>query len=308
MRNLLLSVLLLSFSVGAIAQETKGKASSKTKKESKKKGTPAKWDFGGQASLAVAQTGSRNWVPGGDRFTISGNGFLNLYAKMTKGKCHWDSWGDFNYGMQNSKAFGLIKNDDKLELNSRYSYSLDKKDRFRISAWANFRTQFTEGYSYDGEQRSRISAFLAPGVISFSPGIAYLPAKGAYIHVSPYTARWILVPNRPYELGPKYGVEPSNEVRIEGGAQVSLGYTGKLYKNVEYRGRADVFSDYLHDHPTNLDFYITNMFYVNISKHLAVVYNFDFVYDDNTRIFGYTGEKAQAQLKSIFGLGLNVKF
>ncbi|MDB5190849.1 MAG: hypothetical protein JWQ96_412 [Segetibacter sp.] len=304
MRKLLLTALLFAAAVGVWAQDKTSNS-----KKSATKATKGYWKKGGMLSLTLSQGGTRNWAPGGDRFTLAGNTFINLYGNKTKGRCNWDNMLDANFGLQNSDVYGILKNDDKLDLVSRWSHELGKKDlrHFRLGALLNFRTQFVDGYDYDNVKK-RISTFLAPATTVLSAGVQYYTKDKAFnLHVGP-AGRWILVANRPFELARNYDVSPNKEVRIEAGLFSSATLNKEIVKNVSYRGRLDLFSDFLHDKPTNVDVFFTNMFYLKVNKYFGVTYNFDLQYDDNTRIFGYEKNKAGTQLKSIVGVGLTMKF
>lgn len=324
MRKVLLAALLLSSTAGLMAQTTQkaepkktttttASTTKKTALKTPKKRVKGSWTKGGMISLTLSQGGSRNWAPGGERFSLASNGFLNLYANHTKGKFQFNTSLDANYGLMNTESWGNVKNDDKFEILNKWTLPIAKPskkgiNRYRIGLTTNFRTQFTDGYDYDGEQRRRVSSFLAPGILVFSPGVDYVEVKGLNVHFSPVAARWILVPNRPYELGPNYGVKPNQEVKNEFGSYLSIGYTGEIAKNVAVRSRLDVYSNYVDKTPGNMDVYFTNMLYFKINKCLGVVYNFDLQYDNDTKIFGYNKNAARTQLKSIFGMGLSYKF
>jgi hypothetical protein len=317
MRKVFILVIFFFALVGAIAQQSKKEASSTVASPSKLK-TPAKrikgsWQKGGMISLTLAQGGTRNWAPGGDRFSLAGNGFLNLYANHTKGKFQFNTMLDANYGLLLTEAWGAIKNDDKFEVLNKWNHPIFKANkkgitRFRVGLTTNFRTQFADGYDYDGDVRKRISAFLAPGILVASTGIDYVEVKGLNVHFSPVAGRWILVPNRPYELAANYGVNAAQQVKNEFGSYLSVGYTGEIMKNVSIRSRVDFFADYTNKNSKSPDVYWTNMLYFKINNCLGLVYNFDLQYDDNTKIFGYTKNSTGTQLKSIFGMGLSWKF
>lgn len=317
MRKVFILVIFFFALVGAIAQQSKKEASSTVASPSKLK-TPTKrikgsWQKGGMISLTLAQGGTRNWAPGGDRFSLAGNGFLNLYANHTKGKFQFNTMLDANYGLLLTEAWGAIKNDDKFEVLNKWNHPIFKANkkgitRFRVGLTTNFRTQFADGYDYDGDVRKRISAFLAPGILVASTGIDYVEVKGLNVHFSPVAGRWILVPNRPYELAANYGVNAAQQVKNEFGSYLSVGYTGEIMKNVSIRSRVDFFADYTNKNSKSPDVYWTNMLYFKINNCLGLVYNFDLQYDDNTKIFGYTKNSTGTQLKSIFGMGLSWKF
>ena len=320
MRKVFLSFIFLGACLGVMAQNQKkvepaktNVSTSSTKLKTPKKRVKGSWTKGGMISLALSQGGTRNWAPGGDRFSLATNGFLNLYANHTKGKWQFNTSIDANYGLMTTESWGAIKNDDKLELLNKWNYPVFKpnkkgENRYRLGLTTNFRTQFADGYDYDGNTRKRISSFLAPGILVLSPGLDYVEVKGFNVHFSPIAARWILVPNRPYELGANYGVKAAQEVKNEFGTYISVGYSGEISKTVSIRSRVDVFADYVANNPANMDVYLTNMLYIKISKCLGVVYNFVLQYDNDTQIFGYNKNATGTQLKSIFGMGLSVKF
>lgn len=303
------SLLITSFCLavfGTFAQDVSTTAKSNTKKPK----TKGKWVKGGLASFTVGQAGSRNWAAGGDRFTLSANAFLYLYANQTKGRGHWDNMLDASYGLLKSRSMGLLKNDDKLELTSRWSYELGKKTvrHFRVGALVNFRTQFVDGYDYDGEVKKRISSFLAPGIFTFSPGVDYYTKDNSFSTHVGVASRSVIVSNRPYELAANYGVVANREVKIEAGLHALLNYNKAIAKNVNLRSSLDLFSDVVAKDPANVDVYWTNMFNLRVNSWLNVIYSFDLKYDDDTRIFGYTKTRPDTQLKSIFGVGASVKF
>jgi hypothetical protein len=74
-----------------------------------------------------------------------------------------------------------------------------------------------------------------------------------------------------------------------------------------YKTRVDLFSNYKIN-PQNIDLFITNVLTAKIGKNLAFNWNLDLVYDDDVRLFGPTKKSAGLQLKSIVGIGLQVKF
>jgi len=320
MRKVLLSALITVSAFGVMAQnpkkvdsKTSAKKTSVTSAASKKSTSKATGKTGGIISLTLAQGGSRNWAPGGERFVMATNGFLNLFANQTKGKWNWNSMMDANFGMMKTDKFGTVKNDDKLELTSKWTREVGTPsakgiNRYRLGLTTNFRTQFADGYDFDGEQNKRISSFLAPGILVVSPGLDYVEVKNFNVHFSPFAGRWILVPNRPYELGPNYGVKSSQEVKNEFGSYLSVGYSGEIMKNVSLRTRLDVYSNYMDKKPGNMDVYFTNMLYLKVNKCIGLVYSFDLQYDDDTKIFGYNKNATGTQLKSILGVGLSCKF
>ena len=53
---------------------------------------------------------------------------------------------------------------------------------------------------------------------------------------------------------------------------------------------------------------MTNMLALKISKAFSASWNVDFIYDDDVRIFGKNQSSAALQVKSIIGLGLQLKF
>lgn len=307
MRKFILAASFIVIAGGTWAQEV---TTTTTTTKTTKKTVKGKWTKGGMIILAGSQGGSRNWAPGGDRFTLGANGFLTLFANHTKKRGHWDNRLEANYGLLNSRTYGIVKNDDKIDFISRWSHELGKATtgrKFRYGVMANFRSQFVDGYDFDGEIKKRISSFLAPGIVVLSAGGEFVSAKGDVdIHVGP-AGRWVIVANRPFELAANYGVLPNREVKIEAGAFASVTYNKEIMKNITYRSRLDLFSDIVEKDPGNMDVFWTNMLMLKVNNYIGLVYNLDVQYDDNTRIFGYTKTRPATQLKSILGVGLTVK-
>ena len=198
----------------------------------KKVVTPMKWDFGGMATVAATQTGSRNWAPGGDRFSVSGNGFVSLWANAQKGTCYWDNSLQINYGVQSNKAYGVVKNDDRLDFTTNISKGIFKNQAFRVGFLGNVRTQAFKGYDFDNG-KTLISKFFAPAYAVTSLGGEFRK-NGFSTHLG-VASRWVIVSNHPNELGPKYDVDPTNKVRIEAGMFARVGYTKEIIKNYEFQ-------------------------------------------------------------------------
>ncbi len=99
-----------------------------------------------------------------------------------------------------------------------------------------------------------------------------------------------------------YGVDSFHHSATEFGAYTTFNYNNTIAKNVTYKGRLDLFSNYL-SHPENIDLYMTNMFSFRINKLLAATYSLDLIYDDDVRLFGPNQTSPGLQLKSVIGIG-----
>ncbi|MBC7903712.1 MAG: DUF3078 domain-containing protein [Gemmatimonadaceae bacterium] len=343
MRKIFL-ITLLSFSLtAAFAQDGAVREMQKT---AERGGAPADtikdgWRKGGLFSLNLAQGGSRNWAAGAEKFSFSTNAFLNLFANHKRGRYSWDNSLDLSYALVNTTSLGVRKTDDRIDFLSRYGYALNKK--FDLSWIANFRSQFTDGFDYDylGQKgnRRRISGLFAPAYVTIAPGITWKPTNYFSIFVSPFSARWIIVSNAPYSykyqggiipdsvspgvekpLANLYGVDAQRKVKFEFGAFASVNFNKEIIKNVYYKSRLDLYSNYLKtDRPgetfqpkksraKNVDVFWTNVVNMKVNKWLNVTYNFDLIYDDDVRQFGPTNTSAATQLRSLLGVGFAAKF
>ena len=83
---------------------------------------------------------------------------------------------------------------------------------------------------------------------------------------------------------------------------MTLNYSKVIASNINYRGRADFFSNY-YDKPENVNFYMTNLFTFKINKNFSATYSLDLIYDDKIRIFGANKKSPGLQTKSIIGIG-----
>ena len=261
------------------------------------------WKTGGILSLSIAQGSTSNWAAGGDKFSLSLNNYINAHAFYKKGKNSWDNNLDFNLGYLNTSTLGNRKNDDRINITSKYGYALNPK--LNLALLGDIRTQFFKGYTYpDNVTKVYSSNLFAPAYVLLSLGLDYHPTSNLSIFVSPITNRWTFV--RDTALSTLYGLDPGKKSLYEIGAYVSINYNATLGKVVTYTGRLDLFSNYKHN-PQNVDLYMTNLFAVKLSKVLSATWSLDMIYDDDVRIFGNNQDAPALQLKSLVGVGLLVK-
>lgn len=266
--------------------------------------TKSLWRKGGLFSLNLAQGSLKNWSAGGDDFSLSINSFLNVFAFHKKNKYTWDNTLDLNFGYVKTTSLGARKNDDRIDLLSKYGYALQPK--LSLSGLFNFRTQVARGYNYDNNFNSLTSAFLSPAYVLLSIGLDHKPTKDLSIFISPATSRWLIVHNDSLSAKGFYGVVPGKKSKNEIGAFASINYLKALNNRVGYKGRLDLFSNYKNN-PKNIDLYMTNMFTTKLSKVLAASWSIDLIYDDDVRLFGPNKNATGMQFKSLIGVGLSVK-
>jgi hypothetical protein len=264
------------------------------------------WKKGGLYGINVSQGSLSNWAAGGDDFSLSLNSVLSLFAFYKKDKHSWDNTFDFNLGYVKTTSLGSRKNDDRFDLLSKYGYALNSK--LNVAGLFNFRSQFFKGYTYDDEGvRTMSSAFLSPAYILVSPGLDFKPNADLSIFVSPITARWTIVKDDTLSAKGLYGVDPGKHSNGEFGAFASVNYLKEFNKNITYKSRLDLFSNY-RGKPKNVDLYFTNVVNVKLSKILSLTWSVDMIYDDDVRLFGKNNNGAALQLKSLVGIGLLAKF
>jgi len=287
--------------------------------EKKKEGKNDMWKTGGSISIFGAQSGSRNWAAGSEKFAFSISANLNLHANTSWGHNSLENNIDLAYALINSTSHGVIKNDDKIDLYSLFTHGLKK---YGIGVAANVRTQFYNGYDYSENPQRRTSGFFAPAYITLGPGFNYKPCPSFNVLIG-WAARWVIVTNRPYSfnyqggvkpdgtpersLADMYGVNPVRKVRFETGGYISARFTKEIMKNVKYRTRLDLNSDVI-AWPFNIDVYWTNYIDMNVNKWLMVRYNFDLIQDDDVKMFGHNKNASRVQLKSMLGVGFAAKF
>jgi hypothetical protein len=124
--------------------------------------------------------------------------------------------------------------------------------------------------------------------------------------MSPVTSRSVIVASNRLSRERAYGVDSGRHYINEFGAFSSITWVQPIATNVTYKGRMDLFSNYRR-HASNVDLFMTNYFSFKINRFLSASYNLDLIYDDDVRLFGKKGNSPGLQLKSLIGLGFQMK-
>lgn len=287
----------------AVAQKLKAEAE---KTIVKKVTDTANWTWlrGGSINVNGTQGSLKNWSAGGDKFSLAVNSYVNYFIYHRKGKVNWDNNLDFNFGMLKTTSLGVRKNDDRLDLLSKYGYNLGNK--IYLTGMLNFRSQMFNGYTYTDTSKVFSSSFLSPAYALISAGLDYKPSVNFSIFVSPITSRLTIVGDKELSAIGAYGVAPGKTTLNEIGAFASVNWMQTIAANISYKGRLDMFSNYGRK-PGNVDIFQTNFFSFKINKFFSATYNLDLIYDDDVRLFGKDGTSAGLQMKSLIGLGFNMK-
>lgn len=265
------------------------------------------WKRGGLLGANLAQGSLSNWAAGGDNFSMAINTFVSYYVLHRAKRYTWDNSLDFNFGFVQATSLGSRKNDDRIDLLSKYGYRVDTVNRWYASALFNFRSQLFDGYNYSGGTSNFSSSLFSPAYILLSVGMDYKPNSKFSMFISPLTSRWIVVANKYLSNLGAYGVAPGKNAFNEVGAFATVSYNHNLAKNVTYRGRMDLFSNYTNN-PGNVDVFLTNLFSFKINRLLSATYNLDMIYDDDIKIFGSEKNAPRLQVKSLVGIGFLLQF
>lgn len=304
LKRVILLLTIFSFKKAFAQDLVVAKLRSETSRNIKKEADTAQWNWkqGGLYNLNVAQSSLSNWAAGGDNFNMTINSYFNYFAFYKKERQSWDNNIDLNLGFVQSTSQGGRKNDDRLDLLSKYGYKMDTLGKWYLSGLFNFRSQLFDGYSFSGTKATFTSSLFAPAYMIISAGLDYKPDNNFSLFFSPLTSRTTLVLNKKLANLGKYGVDTGRMIKRETGLFVTVNYAKVIATNINYRGRADFFSNY-YDKPENVNFYMTNLFTFKINKNFSATYSLDLIYDDKIRIFGPLKKSPGLQTKSIIGIG-----
>lgn len=274
--------------------------------------TAKRWTIHGENTFLINQSSFSNWSAGGVN-SFAANLVLNYDFNYKKDKWSWDNKAILGYGLSKQTGIGVRKNDDRIILNSLLGYKAAQY--WLYTFYANFQTQFTPGYNYNGTTKTKISNALAPAYLTFGPGIAYKKSDNFRVNFSPVASRVVMVfdddlSNQP---GGAFGVDQGKKVRFEFGASLDAYYKVNLMENIGFENILKLYSNYL-DKPQNIYTDYTANLFMKVNKFVTVNAGVQMIYDDKTDISVFdaagnkTGTKKALQVKQIFGAGFTYKF
>jgi hypothetical protein len=315
MRKLLFAIVCMLLCSGSILraqniqlQSNRDEANGRIKKDPNDT-TKLPWKKGLTFNLNLNQGSLTNWAAGGDKYSFSVASTLNAFAFYRKGKNTWDNVIDLAYGYVNTTSLGGRKADDRLVVTTKYGYEVAKN--LYLSGLLDLRTQFSAGYLYsDTAKPQRVSGFFAPAYVLGSPGLDYKPTDQLSVFFSPVTARYVIVKDDFLAAQGAFGVDSGHHVQSQFGAYLTVNWTEQIVKNIVYKTRLDLFSDYKHN-PQDVDVFWTNSLNLQVNKYIAANISLNMIYDDDVRVFanpktGVLGPRLQVQ--EVIGVGFIAKF
>jgi len=294
------------------------------------------WHSGGIISLNFNQTSLTNWAAGGES-SVAANGLVNLFAKYKLKRIAWDNSLDLGYGLLKSGEKDIRKNEDKIDLTSKFGYDINNKNKLFYTALFNFKSQFTPGYEYPTDTtKIKISDFAAPAYMLFSLGIDYKPYDYFSVYISPLTLKTTIVNDQDLADAGAFGVDKATydlagnkisdgeTIRNEFGAYLNAKFQKDVVTNVNLMTKLDLFSNY-ENNPQNIDVNWEVLIAMKINSFLTASIGTQLVYDDDIDIQEYDVQNGfripklredgitplmgpRVQFKEVIAIGLSYKF
>lgn len=264
------------------------------------------WKKGGVFTANFSQVSLTNWAAGG-KSSMSGVFLFNTFANYKKDSLAWDNAIDLSYGFIKENGNELTKSSDKIDFNSKLGYST--ANHWFFTGLLNFKSQFAAGYNYPRTKGDNpISRFLAPGYINLALGMDY-KREHFTMFLSPVAGKFTFVTDDDLSAAGSFGVDPGKKSRSELGALAKFGVDKEIVKNVTFKSKLDLFSNYFHN-PQNIDVDWSVLLNLKVNEYLSANLVTQLIYDDDIKILdSETGVSApRVQFMEMFGVGLSFKF
>ena len=299
------------------------------------------WAYGGFINVGVNEGFLHNWAAGGELASFTVNTIFSGHLDRLAGKVVWSNNLDATYGLNYTYSTFFVpkKTDDRIDFTSKYGTRLDTARNWYFSALFNFKSQFTKGYDYTKTdwQRQPTSKFFSPAYFTGAVGFEYRKGSDVSVFCSPIAARAIFVDKYYTSLSPQgaFGVDYNKTTKYEFGAYISARYLAEISKNIKYKTRLDLYSNYLakdtkdsvgtvvkRDNPGNIAVLFDNLFTYRLSKYVNLTFGATFIYDNNqpySKTYTNTAAATQLkddpgrdigwlQIKQLFTFGIEYKF
>ena len=282
------------------------------------------WKKGGLISVSFSQASFTNWAAGGEN-AISGIALFNMFANYKKDKDTWDNSIDLAYGMLQSGHSAIRKNEDKIDLSSKYGrYAFAQ--HWYYSGLVNFKSQFADGYNYPNDSVI-ISRFMAPAYLLAAIGGDYKPNDYLSLFFAPITSKITIVNDQRLADAGAFGVDKAEYdinglkikdgkfVRTEFGGYMRFTYKKDIVKNVNFGTKLELFSNYI-ENPQNIDVNWEVLIGMKVNKYLSANISTQLIYDHDIpvpvqRAINGTTETVigpRLQFKEILSIAFSYKF
>ncbi len=282
------------------------------------------WKKGGLISLNFSQASFTNWAAGGEN-ALSGVALFNAFSNYKKDKNSWDNSIDLAYGLLQSGTSAVRKNEDKIDLSSKYGrYAF--YNHWYYSALLNFKSQFADGYNFPNDSVV-ISRFMAPGYLLGAIGLDYKPNDYFSLFISPVTSKTTFVNDQRLADAGAFGVDEAEYdingikikdgklVRTEVGGYLRMTYKKDIVKNVNFGTKLELFSNYF-ENPGNIDVNWEILIGMKINKYLSASISTQMIYDHDIPVpferkvngTNQPGAGPRLQFKEVLSIGFSYKF
>lgn len=289
MKKYILTVAALAFAFTAVAQER-----------------DTTWTHSGVAGANLSQASFSNWAAGGDP-SIAFDLNFGYSLDYRKARSMWDNRLELGYGLNDTKADGTRKTNDKIYLSSVYGYQIARK--WYAAAFVTFQTQFDKGYNYSVSTSDYISKFMAPGYLSAGLGFTWTPARWFKATFSPATWKGTFVlDDKLSDLG-AFGVDPGERMLNQFGANIMAEAKFRIMQNMDLYSRLNLYSNYLKK-PQNVVVHWDVQLNMKVNSWISANLNLNMIYDDNVKTKRDDGTYGGAsfQFKEVLGVGLQFQF
>lgn len=258
------------------------------------------WLRSGVFQIGFNQGFLHNWAAGGEVASLAVDGLLSGNITRLYHNQVWSNSVDASYSLfyAYSNQFVPRKVDDRLDITSKYGVRMSGKKHWYFTGLFNFKSQFTRGYDYSVPdwQTFSTSNFMSPGYFTLAAGLEYRSGTDLSVFFSPLALRLTVADKKYTTRAPEgaFGIEYGKQSRLELGAYFTARYAHALSPTVTYKGRLDLYSNYLakdkkdslgnvvkRDNPGNIDIFWDNLISIKLGKYFNLNFSLTAIYDND---------------------------
>ncbi|MCI0708332.1 MAG: DUF3078 domain-containing protein [Ignavibacteriae bacterium] len=234
---------------------------------------PGPWKHSLVGALTFTQVSHTNWAQGGQNalaYAVSADGKTELDVS----KLNWAHTYKLAFGQTRLSGQGLRKTDDKIDLQSVFTYKFGL--HVNPYAGATMKTQFTKGVQYDAAgNETVVSKFFDPAYLTQSIGIGYQPIPQVKTRLGAALREIITSKFVGYADDPATTVV--ERIKTDGGLESITEVEWKIEEQVLFTSKIELFSPFKRYRDFSLR--SDNTLAVQVSKYFIVKVNAQVIND-----------------------------